>query len=335
MILEQGLKVEQSVRAPDYCFRIGGTSKFFVEAKKPAVDIKTDVGPAFQLRRYAWTAKLPLSILTDFEEFAVYDCRVKPDKDDQASTARVMLLNFTDYIERWDEIASIFSRESILKGAFDKFAESNKKKRGTAEVDAAFLEEIEAWREALAKNLRLRNDALDDRELNVAVRRIIDRIIFLRMCEGRGIEDYGRLQALLNGEAVYRRLVDMFHRADEKYNSGLFHFQDERGREPPDELTPDLAVDDKVLKDILRRLYYPESPYEFAAMPADILGQVYEQFLGKVIRLTAGHRAKIEEKPEVRKAGGVYYTPTYIVDYIVENTVGKLVEGKTPKKWAV
>ncbi len=152
------------------------------------------------------------------------------------------------------------------------------------------------------------------------------------MCEGRGIEDYGRLQSLLNGEAVYRRLVEMFHRADEKYNSGLFHFQDERGREPPDELTPDLAVDDKVLKDILRRLYYPESPYEFAALPADILGQVYEQFLGKVIRLTAGHRAKIEEKPEVRKAGGVYYTPTYIVDYIVENTVGKLVEGKTPQE---
>ena len=194
VILEQGLKVEQSVRAPDYCFRIGGTAKFFVEAKKPAVDIKSDVGPAFQLRRYAWTAKLPLSILTDFEEFAVYDCRVKPDKDDQASTARVMLLSYTDFVERWGEIASIFSRESILKGAFDKFAESNKKKRGTAEVDAAFLEEIETWREALAKNLSLRNETLDDRGLNVAVRRIIDRIIFLRMCEGRGIEDYGRLQ---------------------------------------------------------------------------------------------------------------------------------------------
>ena len=332
VILEQGLKVEQSVRAPDYCFRIGGTPKFFVEAKKPAVDIKSEVGPAFQLRRYAWTAKLPLSILTDFEEFAVYDCRIKPDKDDSAATARVMFLNYTEYVERWGEIAAIFSREAILQGAFDKFAESNKKKRGTAPVDEAFLEEIEAWRESLAKNLSLRNEAIDDRQLNTAVQLIIDRIIFLRMCEGRGVEDYGRLQSLFNGDAVYQRLVEIFHRADEKYNSGLFHFQDERGREPPDDWTPDLVVDDKVLKDILRRLYYPESPYEFAAMPGEILGQVYEQFLGKVIRLTAGHRAKIEEKPEVRKAGGVYYTPTYIVDYIVENTVGKLVEGKTPQE---
>jgi len=332
VILEHALRVERSVKAPDYCFRIGPVPKFFVEAKKPAVDIKTEVGPAFQLRRYAWTAKLPLSILTDFEELAVYDCRVKPDKNDSAATARVMLLSYTDYIERWGEIAGIFSREAVLKGRFDEFAGSTKKKRGTAEVDEAFLSEIEAWREALAKNLSLRNPEITDRQLNFAVQRIIDRIIFLRMCEGRGIEPYGRLQLLLNGDAVYARLVEMFHRADEKYNSGLFHFQHERGREPPDELTTGLVVDDRVLKEILRRLYYPESPYEFAALPADILGQVYEQFLGKVIRLTAGHRAKIDQKPEVRKAGGVYYTPTYIVEYIVENTVGKLVEGKTPQQ---
>ena len=89
-----------------------------------------------------------------------------------------------------------------------------------------------------------------------------------------------------------------------------------------------------MLKDILKRLYYPDSPYEFSVLPADILGQVYEQFLGKVIRLTAGHQAEVEDKPEVKKAGGVYYTPTYIVDYIVKNTVGKLLEGKTPKKAA-
>ena len=332
VILEHSMRVEESARAPDYLFRISQTAKFFVEAKKPAVDIRSDIGPAFQLRRYAWTAKLPLSILTDFEEFAVYDCRIKPDKNDKASTARVMFLSFEEYVDRWDEIAGIFSREAITKGSFDKYAESNKKKRGTAEVDAAFLEEIESWREALAKNLSLRNESLTDRELNVAVRRIIDRIIFLRMCEGRGIEDYGRLQSLLNGERVYPGLVELFLQADAKYNSGLFYFEQEKGRDEPDELTPGLAIDDKVLKEIVRRLYYPESPYEFAAMPADILGQVYEQFLGKVIRLTPGHRAKIEEKPEVRKAGGVYYTPTYIVDYIVENTVGKLVEGKTPQQ---
>ena len=111
----------------------------------------------------------------------------------------------------------------------------------------------------------------------------------------------------------------------DKYNSGLFDFKADR-------LTPELTVDDNPLKDIFKNLYYPESPYEFSVLGADILGHVYEQFLGKVIRLTEGHRAKVEEKPEVRKAGGVYYTPTYIVDYIVKNTVGKLCEGKTPRQ---
>ncbi|HEX9744298.1 MAG TPA: TaqI-like C-terminal specificity domain-containing protein, partial [bacterium] len=88
------------------------------------------------------------------------------------------------------------------------------------------------------------------------------------------------------------------------------------------------------MKDIIKRLYYPDSPYEFSMIPADILGQVYERFLGKVIRLTPGGQAKIEEKPEVRKAGGVYYTPTYIVDYIVKHTVGKLLEPNPGRKRA-
>jgi hypothetical protein len=137
----------------------------------------------------------------------------------------------------------------------------------------------------------------------------------------------------LNGTNVYKRLVQLFSQADDRYNSGLFHFQREKERhEEPDKLTPNISIDDKPLKDIINRLYYPESPYEFSVLSADILGQVYEQFLGKVIRLTAGHQAKVEEKPEVRKAGGVYYTPKYIVDYIVKNTVGKLVEDKKPKE---
>ena len=102
--------------------------------------------------------------------------------------------------------------------------------------------------------------------------------------------------------------------------------------QPPDQLTLNLDLDDKLLRGIIKGLYYPESPYVFSELPADVLGQVYEQFLGKVIRLTEGHHAKVEDKPEVKKAGGVYYTPTYIVEYIVENTMGKLLEGKTPKQ---
>ena len=333
VIHEDAIRIGGATKAPDYCFRIGGTRKFFLEAKKPSVSIKNEPAPAYQLRRYAWSAKLPLSILSDFEEFAVYDCRIKPHKDDPAATARVIYFTFQQIPEKWDWIASIFSRDAILKGSFDKFAESNRGKRGTTEVDAAFLETIEGWRLELARNLALRNPKLTQRELNFAVQRIIDRIIFLRICEDRGLEDYGRLLALVNGDRIYPRLGQLFEAADARYNSGLFHFKKEKARhEDPDELTLALELDDKLLRDILHALYYPDSPYEFSVLSADILGQVYEQFLGKVIRLTEGHRAVVDDKPEVKKAGGVYYTPTYIVDYIVRQTVGKLVEGKTPRQ---
>jgi len=330
VIHEDAIKIGGVTKAPDYCFRIGGVRKFFLEAKKPAVNIREDIHPAYQLRRYGWSAKLPLSILTDFEEFSVYDCRVKPTKTDKSPHSRILYLKYTDYIDRWDEIANIFSREAILRGSFDKYVESKKTKKGTAEVDAAFLQEIERWRELLARNIALRNPDLTQRELNFAIQQTIDRIIFLRICEDRGIEHYGRLMALQNGENVYKRLFQLFRKADDKYNSGLFHFKKEKNRDNFDNLTPNLAIDDKTLKDIFKNLYYPDSPYEFSVLPADILGQVYEKFLSKIIRLTPKHQAKIEEKPEVRKAGGVYYTPTYIVDYIVKNTLGKLVEGKKP-----
>ncbi len=330
VIHEDAIKVGGVTKAPDYCFRIGGTRKFFLEAKKPSINIQKDIHPAYQLRRYGWSAKLPMSILTDFEELAVYDCRVKPSKTDKVSHSRILFIKYTEYENRWEELAGIFSRDAILKGSFDKYVESNKGKKGTTEVDTAFLNEIENWREILARNIALRNPDLTHRELNFSVQLTIDRIVFLRICEDRGMETYGGLMALRNGENVYKRLFHLFNKADEKYNSGLFHFKKEKGRENRDNLTPFLVIDDKPLKEIFKNLYYPESPYEFSVLSADILGQVYERFLGKIIRLTAGHQAKIEEKPEVRKAGGVYYTPTYIVDYIVKNTLGKLVEGKRP-----
>ena len=331
VIHEDAVKVGQAHKAPDYGFYAGRERKFFVEAKKPAVNLRIDSAPAFQLRRYAWSARLLTSVLTDFEELAIYDGTVQPDKADPASRARHSLLTYDQYVDRWDEIAGLFSREAVYSGAIEERFGREATKRGKATVDRAFLAEIERWRELLARNIALRNPGLSARELNYAVQMTVDRIIFLRMAEDRDIEPYKRLLEISKGAGVYERLQNLYRLADQRYNSGLFHFQKEHDREHPDDLTPALAIDDRVLRDIFRNLYYPESPYEFSVLPVDVLGQVYEQFLGKVISVTPRGRVEIEEKPEVRKAGGVYYTPAYIVDYIVEHTVGKLLEGRTPR----
>lgn len=325
VVHEDRVRVAGQTKAPDYSFRVGGQRKFFLEAKRPAIDIKSNWEPAYQLRRYAWSAKLAVSLLTDFEELAVYDTRIPPKQFDKPAVARREYIRYTDYPDRWEFLAGTFSKRAVYEGEFDRYCES-KKGRGALPFDDAFLGEIEEWRKAIASNLALRNDALDEAGLNFAVQRIIDRLIFLRIAEDRGTEGVGQLQGLLNGDHIYQRLVTVFNRADERYNSGLFHFHRERDRdEAPDTLTPTLAVDDRTLKQIISALYYPESPYEFTMVSADILGSIYERFLGRVITLTPAHRAKIQDKPEVRKAGGVYYTPTYIVDYIVKNTVGALL----------
>ena len=332
VVHEDSIRIGGHARAPDYSFRVGGMRKFFVEAKKPSVRIKDDVGAAYQVRRYAWSAKLPLSILTNFDEFAVYDTRIKPGPTDKAPTGRVLYMTSDEYIARWSEIADKFSREAILRGSFDRYA-AQKRIGGTAEVDAAFLTDIEAWRQLLARNIALRNGPLNltRQELNYAVQSTLDRIVFLRICEDRGLEG-DDLSHAAKGNNVYAALLKVFKAADLRYNSGLFHFSDEKGRdEEPDRLTPKLVIDDVTLKTIIGGLYYPTSPYEFSVIDADILGRVYEQFLGKTVTLH-GTRVVVEDKPEVKKAGGVYYTPTFVVDYIVRSVLDPMLEGKTPQQ---
>ena len=335
---EYSVEIDGQQKKADYAFRLKRDSAaaekfdFLVEAKKPSVKIETDVDAAFQIRRYGWSARIPINILTDFEHLAVYDCRVKPKYGEKAVLNRQALFHYKDYAEKWDEIARLFSPAAIRAGSLSEYAKSIKGKRGTADVDADFLQEIERWRELLAKNIAANNAWIDIGGLNYAVQMIIDRIIFLRICEERSIEPENQLHGIANKAQIYKELCLLFKRADTKYNSGLFHFAEESAQASrADDLTLRLQIDAKPLRDIILNLYYPKSPYAFLYIPSDILGQVYERFLGKVIRLTDGHRAKVEEKPEVRKAGGVFYTPTFIVSYIVANTLGKLLPGLHPQ----
>ena len=330
VIHEDRIKIGRATKAPDYAFRLpGGKRLFFVEAKKPSVIVKNDISVAYQVRRYGWNAKLELSIVTDFEEFAVYDCSVKPQPTDKSGVARIKYLTFRNYLQEFDYLWDTFSYESIRKGKFDRYVRSDSHKKGASTVDHDFLITLDKWRTYLATAISLRNKQLNEDEINFAVQQIIDRLIFLRITEDRGIEPYGQLKRCVNQPYArneggsYLGLLEIFRKADEKYNSGLFDFR-------KDQVTETLTIDHKVLKTIIAEMYYPESPYEFSEIPVEIMGTVYEQFLGKQIAIDQAHRVRIEEKPEIRKAGGVYYTPEYIVDYIVKHTVGEVIEGKSP-----
>ena len=313
-------------QSPDYSFRIGGNRVFFVEAKKPSRNLKEDSDAAYQIRRYAWSGKLSVSILTDFEEFAIYDCSKKPSPNDKASMYRIEYINYEDYLNRFDFLYDTFAKENVLRGSLEKYNADTKSKKGTESVDIDFLNSLDDLRIKLASSISKLN-SLSLRDLNFAVQHIIDRIIFLRVAEDRGVENYGDLREACSGNNYYKNIVEIFKKSDGKYNSGIFDFS-------KDKITQNIEVDNKVIKEIINDLYYPKSPYEFSVISVEIIGNAYEQFLGKTITIGKNNKAKIELKPEVRKAGGVYYTPEYIVDYIVENTVGDKIKGKTPKEIA-
>lgn len=313
----------KSVKRPDYSFRLAGTRKFFVETKRPSVLIEKDSDSAFQLRRYGWSAKLAISVLTNFKYLIIYDCQYKPNEKDDYRTCRLKSYSYHEYSQRFDEIWELLSRESVYSGAFDKrFAKVVVKGRNP--VDEYFLAQIEKWRKRLAVDINKKNPRLDEKELNYLVEAFINRIVFLRICEDREIEKYETLLQMTNAQ-TREQLLEAFRGADKKYNSGIFDFR-------RDQLSLRVSISDETLIHIIRDLYYPRSPYVFSVIESNILGQIYELFLTKRIVITKNRRIRIVTKPEIAHDLGVVATPNFIVQEIVDRTIKPFCSGKTPEQ---
>jgi len=325
--IEVRQRINSTTKKPDYAFRIKENNryknKFFVEAKSPHVEL-TGKDPVFQAKRYAFSShgKTPIVILTDFQTFRVFNGIEKPVYDNPLQgLIKEFDLEYHSYLDKWDALWETFSKEAVSNGSIEILV--GKVGRNVKSLDDEFLADISSWRETLAKNVANRNKDLSEEYINEAVQRILDRLIFIRNLEDREIESNEGLKFFTKAkENIYLHLISMFRNLDNEYNGLLFkkHFSEE------------ITVDDPTIKTIINQLYPPKSPYAFEFIEPEILGRIYERFLGSKIRLTDSHLAKVEEKPEVRHAGGVYYTPQYIVDYIVENTVGVKIKDKSPEE---
>jgi hypothetical protein len=315
---------ERLSKKPDYELRLARQRKLFVEAKKPSVRIDRDRRAAFQARRYGFSANLPITILTNFSQLAIYDCRVGPREGDEAHVARLLLVDFDDFEIQFAELWSSFSRESVYSGEFDRRFAVGVSHHGTQQFDDLFLGQVRRWRERLAIDIHANSPGLSPTELTYAVQLFLCRLVFLRICEDRDIETYGNLRDL-DSPDTFNALMDQLRRADAFYDSGLFDLLDDERL--------GLRIGDGTLRDIIAELYYPESPYTFAVVETEVLGEIYEQFLGEEIAVVDG-AVVIIAKPEVREGGGVVPTPRYIVDAIVERTLGPSLTGKSPDELA-
>ena len=312
---------------PDYNFRIDGQTKFYVEAKSPSEPLATP-RHILQAKGYVWNTKsVYFVILTNFEEFRFYDASVQPDAK-RPEEGLLLSLRYSDYPASAERLWE-FSRERVAAGSLEALLPKIRRApRLRKQVDDVFLDEMTGWREELAKNIHKNNPELTARQLNEVVQRLLDRIVFIRIAEDRKVLEYGQLRRVLEDWEVHGGkfhifdwLNDLFHKVNDDFNGEIFK----------PHLSETIKIDSELLARIIKRLYPPDSPYRFDVIGVELLGSIYERYLGNTIRLTP-KQVKVEEKPEVRKAGGVYYTPRYIVDYIVRETVGKAIEGKSPKQ---
>ncbi len=370
--IESRTTIEGGHKRADYLFRTDGKDRFVCEAKKPAEELHGRY--AFQAKRYAWNKNLPLAVLTDFEEIKIYVVGGKPFVD-SPDVGLWKSYHFKQYPLIVHELWDLLAYEKVQSGSIDKLLDCLPKKAtgsGKARqqwlikpdrsrsLDHDFLNFLDEARHSLASDLINQNDRDDllvDNRLNEATQHILDRILFLRICEDRDIDTGVRLDSIADTwrknygkDAGLREKQQSFLREeppaygafgrinapkDKLWHAVVRHFR-ALDRRPPTHVpffngnlfkkhfSEDLLVSDEWLADFIRELSTDESPYLFNVISVEILGTIYERFLGKVVR-PHGRGVVIEEKPEVRKAGGVYYTPSYIVDYIVEQTVGKLL----------
>lgn len=345
---EQEVKVEKAQRQKgdlaqkraDYAFSLAPDFRrvqFFVEAKKPSRKLRQNRDDYFQTAKYGWNAQTGISILTDFEEIVIIDCRFKPDLDSILGN-EIKYFTYTDLLDEkiFAEFYWLFSREAVSEGHLKRYIDELPLPKGRARqlkldingryqsIDESFLKYIDSKRVELAQAFYVNNPTLDRYELTEATQRTIDRLVFMRFLEDKQIEPENILYNIANAPNAWHAFIGASKRLDNKYNGILFktHFID----------APEfLGANTDLFSDIAADLDHTNTPYDFNYIPIHILGNIYEQFLGNVIEIDNGS-AKIVPKPEVRKAGGVYYTPKYIVDYIVKNTVGKLIDGKSPNK---
>lgn len=336
--VEKPVQIAKAQKRADYSFSVAPnfrTVKFFVEAKKPAHALENK-DYYFQTARYGWNASTPIAVLTDFEEFHVIDCRFRPTIED-ALNYKIKKYHYSDYAdeEKFREIYYLFSREAVADNSIEKYAEELPKPRGkkakglkaaVQSIDESFLEELDEIRTDLAKSFKKNNTHLSSEELTEATQRTIDRLVFIKFLEDKLIEPDHYVSKFGGRRKAWEDFLIDSRKLDAKYNGVVF-------KKSIIDSKSIIEPDDKTFSAICEELSHENTPYNFDAIPIHILGSIYERFLGKVVNAT-DKRVTIEEKPEVRKAGGVYYTPQYIVNYIVDNTVGKLIDGKTPKEIA-
>lgn len=296
---------EQELGKPDYTMTFNGISTFFVEAKKPAVNILDNSDCSFQTRRYGWSAKHRISILTNFKELLIYDCSDMPKSNDPTSKNLIAKYNYLEYFDKYDEIYELISKEIVYNGKFEEKFKSFSAIGQT--IDEMFLKQINDWRVQLGQEL-------------FNIKGGNNEIVFLRICEDRNLPLYKTLQKSISIDSMLQKeLEKIIEIADKRYNSGIF-----KERNIINEL------DKNILKNIITDLYYPNSPYDFTVISSNILGEIYEVFISETLIVKNNEVILQAKKENLNRA--IVTTPYDVVKFMVSKSLEKFTNKKSPEE---
>ncbi len=300
----------------DLAFRFGNIPVFFLEAKAMKVDLD-EWKWAEQAINYSWNKNVTWAVLTDFESIKIFNAEIPPKS---VSQNLFIELNCRDFINRFDQLW-LLSKESFEQKLLDKEAQKWGKLTQRKQVGEKLFEDLMSWRISLTKDFKKQNN-LTDEELDEGVQRILDRLIFIRTAEDRKIEPNILIGILRNGKSdQYKQLVKVFRDFDDGFNSKLFapHYCEE------------WKVSDKTIGEVIKGLYETKDGYryDFSVISADVLGGIYEQYLS-FVQVRKGE----DKTKSKRKSQGIYYTPKYIVEFIVKETLGEVLKKTKPKELA-
>lgn len=308
---------EQELGKPDYTMTFNGISTFFVEAKKPAVNILDNSDCSFQTRRYGWSAKHRISILTNFKELLIYDCSDMPKSNDPTSKNLIAKYNYLEYFDKYDEIYELISKEIVYNGKFEEKFKSFSAIGQT--IDEMFLKQINDWRVQLGQELfNIKGGNIED--INIEIQEFINEIVFLRICEDRNLPLYKTLQKSISIDSMLQKeLEKIIEIADKRYNSGIF-----KERNIINEL------DKNILKNIITDLYYPNSPYDFTVISSNILGEIYEVFISETLIVKNNEVILQAKKENLNRA--IVTTPYDVVKFMVSKSLEKFTNKKSPEE---
>jgi len=338
VLRRDSVKVEDRTKIPDYVLYINGEKKVVVEAKAFSESLDN---PKYikQALEYGYYKQVRVCILTNGKEIRVYD----PFILSKSSEGKLLFsVHINQYENLFDQRLWFLSYNEIKENTIlAKFASKGEVKKPVSEE---VIDNIIKGRKFLIDSILNLNKIDDFKIAREHAHKIINRFLFIRVAEDRGFFkefDHGRI--LEDRVNIFKKRIsqkikplmneikELFMEINDVYNGELF-------KPHPCE---ELKIDSESLEKVIYLMYYikhengEEDQVDFSKLDADVLGSIYEKFLGTIIHETKS--GKLVEKVDngVRKEMGQYYTPQFIVDFIVQNTINSYLEENPDKLFSI